>query len=114
MGRLGALGTERADLAAEQERVETLILSGDAPGWLTYLRRRETLVGELTSGSDGGVSDGRALDELLTILIDQFELIQVALELGSADLAAKRRLEKLAAGRGIRGYTDLRGDAVRS
>ena len=88
MARVTAHGPEPIDALREQELVEHLILTGDAEAWLDYLRRAAALFDR----ADQSGSDPEDLAAVREILRDQFELIQVAIDLGEADLETMRRL----------------------
>jgi hypothetical protein len=76
---------------AERDRIETLILEGDAERWRTFLREATAIVAEYT----GDDTKARAL--LASILDDQFLLARAVIDLELADLDAREQLVRAGA-----------------
>jgi hypothetical protein len=93
MARIAATGAD-PDSEVEQryrERIETLILEGDAENWRTFLREASALVAEYTG------DDAEARRVLASILDDQFLLIRAVVDLELADLDARHQLARAGA-----------------
>ena len=88
---LTAPGPDPVDLDTEQERVETLVLTGDATEWRSYLR---ACVARLEQSPPHG-DDQAAFATLVAILGDQFLLARAVVDLDTADEDASRRLARL-------------------
>ena len=93
---LTASGPSPVDLGSEQERVETLVLTGDADAWRAYLR---SCVARLEDSTPSGQTRP-SHETLLAILKDQFLLARAVVDLDDDDEAAARRLAQLEVGRG--------------
>jgi hypothetical protein len=74
-----------------RDRIETLILEGDAEQWRRFLREASTTVTEY-AGDD---ADARTL--LASILDDQFLLARAVVDLERPDLDARARLARAGA-----------------
>jgi hypothetical protein len=73
------------------ERIETLIVEGDAERWRAFLREASGTVDRY----DG--DDDAARTQLAAILDDQFLLARAVVELEAPDLEARRRLARAGA-----------------
>jgi hypothetical protein len=73
------------------DRIETLILEGDAEQWRTFLREASQMVAEY-AGDD---ADARTV--LASILDDQFLLARAVVDLDAADLDARLKLSRAGA-----------------
>jgi hypothetical protein len=76
---------------AARDRIETLILEGDAESWRTFLREATALVAEYTG------DDAQARTLLASILDDQFLLARAVIDLELADLDARQQLARAGA-----------------
>jgi hypothetical protein len=74
-----------------RQRIETLILQGDAEEWRTFLREATEMVAEYAG------DDAEARRVLASILDDQFLLARAVVDLEPADLDARRRLARAGA-----------------
>jgi hypothetical protein len=74
-----------------RERVETLILEGDAEQWRVFLREATAMVSEYAG------DDAEARTRLASILDDQFLLVRAVLDLEPTDLDARGRLARAGA-----------------
>ena len=74
-----------------RERIETLILEGDAEKWRLFLREATEMVTEYAG------DDAQARTVLASILDDQFLLARAVVELEGADLNARRQLSRAGA-----------------
>ncbi len=88
---LTASGPSPVDLGTEQERVETLVLSGDALAWRDYLRACVVRLEEAAPAE--GQADSFAT--LVAVLRDQYLLARAVVDLDDDDEAASRRLTRL-------------------
>ena len=85
----GALGESGGDLG--EERIASLIRSGDAAAWLAHLAALTALV---ERGAQAGVAEPERLI-LAGILRDQYRLAPGVLDLPPEDEARRRRLEEM-------------------
>jgi hypothetical protein len=74
-----------------RQRIETLILQGDAAEWRTFLREATEMVAEYAG------DDAEERRVLASILDDQFLLARAVVDLEPADLDARRRLARAGA-----------------
>lgn len=74
-----------------RDRIETLILEGDAERWRSFLREVAAMVAEY-AGED---ADARRV--LASVLDDQFLLVRAVLDLEPPDLEARGRLARAGA-----------------
>lgn len=80
-------GASPADVEADlRDRIETLILEGDAEQWRTFLREATSMVAEYAG------DDAQARTVLASILDDQFLLARAVIDLEHADLDARQQL----------------------
>jgi len=85
----GALGEPAGDLG--EERIRTLIRTGDAAAWLAYLAALTALV---ERGRAAGVAEAER-GILAGILRDQYRLAPGVLRLGPEDEARSSRIEEM-------------------
>jgi hypothetical protein len=74
-----------------RDRIETLILEGDAEKWRAFLREATEMVAEYAG------DDEQARTVLASILDDQFLLARAVVDLDGTDLDARRRLARAGA-----------------
>jgi hypothetical protein len=74
-----------------RQRIEALILQGDAEEWRTFLREATEMVAEYAG------DDTEARRVLASILDDQFLLARAVVDLEPSDLAARRQLARAGA-----------------
>jgi hypothetical protein len=74
-----------------RDRIETLILEGDAEHWRSFLREATEMVAEYAG------DDAEARRVLASILDDQFLLARAVVDLEHADLDARRHLARAGA-----------------
>ena len=74
-----------------RDRIETLILEGDAEQWRRFLREATELVAEYAG------DDREARTALASILDDQFLLARAVVDLDPADIDARQRLARAGA-----------------
>jgi hypothetical protein len=74
-----------------RDRIETLVLEGDAEQWRSFLREVAAMVAEY-AGED---ADARRV--LASVLDDQFLLVRAVLDLEPPDLEARGRLARAGA-----------------
>ena len=93
LARLAATGGgSPADVERDfRDRIETLVVEGDAERWRTFLREAAQMVTEY-AGDD---TDARRV--LASILDDQFLLARAVVDLERADLEARQRLAQAGA-----------------
>jgi hypothetical protein len=93
LARLAATGDGTpADVERElSDRIETLILEGDAEQWRTFLREASGMVAEYAG------DDAEARTVLASILDDQFLLARAVIDLERTDLDARGRLARAGA-----------------
>jgi hypothetical protein len=93
LARLAATGGASADDVERdlRNRIETLILEGDAEQWRTFLREATTIVAEYAG------NDAEARTLLASILDDQFLLARAVVDLEDTDLDARRQLARAGA-----------------
>ncbi|HEY2878314.1 hypothetical protein [Nocardioides sp.] len=93
LARLAATGGGSADDVERdlRNRIETLILEGDAEQWRTFLREATTIVAEYAG------NDAEARTLLASILDDQFLLARAVVDLEDTDLDARRQLARAGA-----------------
>jgi hypothetical protein len=76
---------------AERDRIETLIVEGDAERWRAFLREATAMVAAYTG------DDAEAKTLLASILDDQFLLARAVIDLELADLDARQQLARAGA-----------------
>lgn len=88
LARLAATGGgSPADVEHElRDRIETLVVEGDAERWRTFLREATAMVAEYAG------DDTEARRVLASILDDQFLLARAVLDLDAPDVEARHRL----------------------
>jgi hypothetical protein len=93
LARLAATGGGSPDDVERdlRDRVETLILDGDAEKWRTFLREASGMVAEYAG------DDAEARTVLASILDDQFLLARAVVDLDATDLDARRQLARAGA-----------------
>jgi hypothetical protein len=93
MARLASSGGGSPDDVERdlRDRIETLILEGDAEQWRTFLREASTMVTEYAG------EDVEARTLLASILDDQFLLARAVIDLDDTDLDARARLARAGA-----------------
>jgi hypothetical protein len=93
MARLAATGGGSPDVVERdlRDRIETLILEGDAVQWRTFLREASTMVTEYAG------EDVEARTLLASILDDQFLLARAVVDLDRTDLDTRARLARAGA-----------------
>jgi hypothetical protein len=93
MARLAGTGGGSPDDVERdlRERIETLILEGDAEQWRTFLREATDTVAEY-AGDDTG-----SRTRLASILDDQFLLARAVVDLEPGDVDARHRLARAGA-----------------
>jgi hypothetical protein len=93
LARLAATGGGSPDEVERdlRNRIETLILEGDAEQWRTFLREATKMVAEY-AGDD---AEARAV--LASILDDQFLLARAVVDLEHTDLDAREQLARAGA-----------------
>jgi hypothetical protein len=74
-----------------RDRIETLILEGDAEQWRSFLREVTAMVAEYAG------EDAEARRVLASVLDDQFLLVRAVLDLEPPDLEARGRLARAGA-----------------
>ncbi len=93
LARLATTGGGSPDEVERElrDRIETLILEGDAEKWRMFLREATGMVAEY-AGDD---AESRAV--LASILDDQFLLARAVVDLDGVDLDARRQLARAGA-----------------
>jgi hypothetical protein len=92
LARLAADGGSPGDIERDlRDRIETLILEGDAEQWRAFLREATEVVARYA----GGDTEARTL--LASILDDQFLLARAVVDLDHTDLEARERLARAGA-----------------
>jgi hypothetical protein len=85
-------GASSDDVEGElRDRIETLILEGDAEQWREFLRETTQIVTQY------GGDDAEARTVLAAILDDQFLLARAVVDLEPSDLEARRQLARAGA-----------------
>lgn len=93
LARLAATGGAAPEVVERElgDRIETLILEGDAEQWRTFLREATGMVAEYAG------DDSEARTVLASVLDDQFLLARAVIDLESVDLDARRQLARAGA-----------------
>ena len=93
LARLAATGGGSPDDVERglRDRIETLILEGDAEQWRAFLREATEMVAEYAG------DDAEARTVLASILDDQFLLARAVVDLEATDLEARARLARAGA-----------------
>jgi len=93
MARLSVTGGRSPDDVERdlRDRIETLILEGDAEQWRVFLREASDMVAEYAG------EDAAARTQLASILDDQFLLARAVVDLDRTDVEARRQLARAGA-----------------
>lgn len=93
LARLAATGGAAPEVVERdlRDRIETLILEGDAEQWRSFLREATDMVAEYAG------DDAEARTVLASVLDDQFLLARAVIDLENTDLDARRQLARAGA-----------------